>query len=87
MTTRNKARCERCRFWTRQPDHVYQPTEWQKPVGPPQVTRYGVCSRIDHRWITPAEDGIATNESHCSEGSDTTTTGINFGCVHHEERD
>lgn len=76
-------RCQTCQYWTRQPDKIFQPTEWQKPVGLPQITRYGICSLLDIGLHEPSEDGIAHNPSHCSEYGDTVTTGPLFGCVHH----
>ena len=75
--------CETCRHWKREPDKVYQPHFNQKPVGYPQITRYGVCSKLDIGWLEPEEDMIAHNPSHCAESGDTVTTGINFGCIHH----
>lgn len=76
--------CETCKHWTRLPDKVYQPTEWQKPVGDPIITRYGICSKLDIGWSEPVEDGIAHNPANCTEGGDTVTTGPLFGCIHHQ---
>lgn len=74
--------CETCKFWTRQPDYVFQPTEWQKPVGPPHVTRFGVCSKLEIGFITPASDDmLGSDDIRCER--DTITTGIKFGCIHH----
>lgn len=80
----NILRCETCKHRSRQPDKVFQPTEYQKPVGQPKITRYGICSMLEVGLYEPASDDmIATNESHCSEPCDTVTTGPLFGCVHH----
>ena len=75
--------CHTCTHWIPQPDKTFQPTEHQKPVGPPQITRYGICARLMIGILDPTEDGIASNPCHCSDYGDTVTTGPLFGCVHH----
>lgn len=74
--------CQTCRFWTRQPDKVFQPTEYQKPVGEPQVTRYGACSKLYVSSHLPDETMIAVDPGH-GELDDAVLTGPRFGCVHY----
>ena len=76
--------CETCRFWSKQPDKVFQPTEWQKPDGPPIITVLGVCEKLNLSCGDPPEDGIAYDASHCADYGDEATTGPKFGCVHHQ---
>lgn len=78
--------CETCQHWDRQPDKVFQPTHWQKPVGEPIITVSGICGKLNLSCVDTPEDGIAYDASHCAYYGSQATTGPKFGCIFHKHK-
>jgi len=78
--------CDTCKHWDRQPDHVFQPTEYQKPVGPPLVTVFGVCRAVflSCGMAHPLPNGLTSDYGYHIGGETDIYTGPKFGCVHWE---